>query len=227
MPSYRGKQVLRDGKWEPGQASPEHLREELAQLPSSFVTKDEADPDRVHDLDESHIVEALTEEQRKAEGSLPDLAPKPEEPASKKKLGQKSLFKAGTTLKLSSLNAHRRQFEIDLIRFKVIHGIINGLYQMVADGHPVSQEDFTKPRYLDFPNDNLMEFRFKESNAPANSDRPTYLVGMRLEIDLLNWPERVVDLLKEEGIQVPAPSDIYNSIFKTIAGAADGQVTLQ
>lgn len=174
------RKVLRDGKWEDGKASPWLPPEQLRQMPQSWTTKEEADADRIHELDPPHIVKALAHEQAtKEEAGTP-----PENLLEKYDLWGGPLD----------------QTHIDLIRFKAIRNLIRTA-QVYAERGAVFP--LKKLRHLWFPKNRLDPRELRDGRPPLRFDLPQHLKDKDLIVDVYNWPARVVDMLTAKGIEVP------------------------
>lgn len=189
------KVLKSDGTWYEGKASPELKPEHLRKLPANYVTKDIADPDKIHELDVPHIVDALTEEQEKRdlEGSktetMADALPK------------LKCAQPGETVPLS-------QWEIDVVRMRVIKARVDHMVFMKMN-HNVAPD--LKTKHLWFPEDNVNIYELREGNPPADKDRPKHMRGLRLEIDVENLPPRIVDALAERGVVIEDVQEIMKN----------------
>jgi hypothetical protein len=173
-----GKQKLR--------SSPELLRPELRRLPGELVTKDTDDPDKVHDLDASHIVEALTHEycQKHEETDQPKVAPE----------------KAPVKDILAGLEQNRlTQDRVDIVRMRVLRAWADTQRQCAADG---VENDFDV-KHLWFEDDDIRAYCWREGNAPADIDRPKHLKGLDLSLDIINveLPNTITRRLNDAGVE--------------------------
>jgi len=178
--------ITEKGERREGGASPELLPEELRKLPSDYVTKEEDDPDRVHPLDAPHIVEAVSAERReKEEGTYKDPLEKP-----KRKFPP--IAPVGRVIPLS-------QQQIDYVRYRALQSIITVELCKAMEGE---DPDLEARYHLWFPEDNVNHYLLRDGNPPADIDRPKHLRGYRLELDMLHWPQSLVDLLSQLGIEL-------------------------
>jgi len=193
--AYRGKQVLRNGKWEDGSASPEQKPEHLRGLPADWVTKNEADPDRIHELDPPHIVGALVEEQVKKvrEQEVPDAPDASFKP---------SVAKPGECRPLS-------QWEIDMVRFRVMRQLVESA--IVAKQHGVKTDIF-KVNHLRFPENNVNIYELREGNPPRDAERAQHERGFALVLDIEAWPQSIVDHLATRGVVLPDAKKMLDNV---------------
>lgn len=175
------KKVWRDGKWHDGAATPWLPPENLRGLPSEWVTKDTSDPDKIHELDDPHIVSALVEEQAKA------LLPKKEEPES-------------IIRKYDLWGGPFDQLHIDLIKFKAIRNLVRTAQVWAEHG---DKFPLKRARHLWFPEPKLGNRELRDGRSPLPRDRPQHLRDKDLIVDVYEWPPRIVDMLKEKGIDTP------------------------
>ena len=157
---------------------PPHLR----MLPGDLVAKDLADPDRAFETDAPHVIEDIVHtkaEEIKAE----DAKPAPKKPL--------DCAMPGEVVPL-------RQFEIDVVRMRVIGVLIDNYLEWIKDGEPSDGADHGV-RYLWFPEDNVNRYELREGNPPSDTDRPKHMRGFRLECDIESIPEGVHKLLREYG----------------------------
>ena len=170
--------------------SPEQLEPELAAMPGDLITKDEADEERIHELDAPHIRAALADEwdKKQLEEKKPD---------EKNLLNEKWGIKPGTA---APLNRER----VAAARFRVMREIINTAVNYAATGEPgKGMKHLKKRRHLWFDKgDNAGAYCWRDGNPPADSDRPKHMRGYDLHLDALNPPREVVDELKKHGIHL-------------------------
>lgn len=160
-----------------GKAGPALLPEHMRGLPSSFVTKDTSDGDKIHELDPPHIVKALVREQTNKEqtSAKPDAV----------EVLASSLAPIGERVPLN-------QTRIDLVRFRIIRARITRLA-----GSGVLN---TKIDYVWFPEDNVNLY---ELRPVLPRKLPRHLRNYRLELDIFNWPRSIVDALVALGHKPP------------------------
>lgn len=161
--------------------SVEQLPPDLAGLPSSFVTKDTSDPDKIHALDAPHIVESLTYEQQQKEQT-------------KKPLPENILEK------YDLWNGPFNQEHIDMLRFKAIRNLVNSAIIIMERGGKLNLK---MTRHLWFPFSKLDPRELREGRPPIRHDLPQHLKDKDLIVDVYNWPPRIIDKLRERNIEVP------------------------
>jgi len=176
------RKVFRNGRWYEGKAGPELLDEEMRGLPSSYVTKEEADEERVHKLDPSHIRRALVREKQ-----VNETRAKKDEP-----------IKALQRAPMGEVVPLRQDF-IDVEKMFVMKGIVEGQMRELERGTRL-YPDLEVPHHLWFPENNVNNWLVKPGWAPPDSERPKHLRGFELNVDLMNIPERVRDALHAEGM---------------------------
>jgi hypothetical protein len=176
------KKVFKDGRWQDGKASPQALREDLAALPADYVTKEEGDAERIHELDPPHIVKALTRERFLSETVLPPE--KPEDALTRAPLG-----------KVVPL----RQDFIDVEKLFVMKGIIKGQMVEIEEGTR-KEPDLTSIWHLWFPENNVNNWVVRPGKPPPDSERPKHMRGFDLVVDVMNIPQRIVDELRKRGV---------------------------
>ncbi len=156
------------------------IAEHLRGLPGSFTTRDTSDPDKIHELDPPHIVDALTLEQGRAEQRREKLP---------------SIY-AGVDLWGGPFD----QFHIDLIKFKVIRNLITTATRFSERGMSFP---LRKLHHLWFPKASLDPRQLRTGRPPLRVDLPIYLKDKDLLVDVFNWPERIKDMLRERNEEVP------------------------
>lgn len=191
--SSRGRFVFKDGKFVEGKATPWLPPEHMRGLPGSFVTRDEAESDKIHELDPPHIVQGIIYDQKKAlEAEKKDM------PAALEKFSQ-SVAPLGARVPLN-------QNRIDVVRFRVIRARITRLF-----ASPDQQKALADLRvdYLFFPEDNVNKYELR-SKAQLPAKLPKHLRNFKLEIDIYNWPQSVVDALTSIGQKPPNIREMIN-----------------
>ena len=175
------------GTFVEGKASPELVPEHMRGLPASWTTKDEAEGDKVHALDPPHIVEELVEKNLAAEN-----------PAVKKELTP-ALKALEAAIAPPGVVVPLNQIRIDLVRFRIIQKRVAKYAAAVAAGQEC---DLAKIDLVWFPSDNVNVYMLMpREKAPAK--RPPHLRNYKLEIDIFNWPQSILDALLELGQQPP------------------------
>jgi hypothetical protein len=184
---YRGKQVLRNGKWEDGAATPELLPEHMRGLPGEWLTKEEAHPNNIHTLDPPHIVGALIDEHVKKLNDA-DKSETPDEAVKKLPCAQ-----PGEVVPLS-------QWEIDIVRMRVLRSLVKSA---IAEKKNGGSPNVRAIQHLRFEENNVNNYALHAGNPPSDQDRLPHERGFQLAIDVLHWPERIVELLQTKGHDVP------------------------
>lgn len=156
------KTLTSDGVWREGRASPELLPERLRRLPSDYVTKEVADADRVHPLDEDYIVDDLVRGLARQEQGLSEAIDEP--------LG---VAKETRDFRLT-------QDRIDEVRLRVMRAWAQTNIKWLAN----DKKPDLKAKHLWFPRDDINEYQLRTGNAPPNFDRPRHLRGFDLFIDI-------------------------------------------
>ena len=175
------REVDRVAGWLP----PEHMRK----LPGDYYTQDTSDPDRVHELDDPHIVEALVAEQDKKN-------------IEEEKLVGLPAAKAAADEALAFKNIPFTQENIDWIRFKTISNLVKSAITQIERQLPRTVK-LNGKQHLWFPNANFEIVELREGNAPADVDRPGHLKGKHLFVDVLHWPVSIEQKMKAKGIDLP------------------------
>jgi hypothetical protein len=173
---------------------PQHMRG----LPGEITTKDAAEGDKVHPDDPPHIVKSIIHEQAKRlaigeQQNLPDAV---------KQLSE-ATAPVGERVPVN-------QARVDVVRFRIIRSRINRLCDEHAKlarmgvGMPLAR--FLKDMPVDhvwFAKNNVNAYELRRGLPPPNFKRPAHLKSVKLEIDILNWPESVLDALKAMGHTAP------------------------
>ena len=162
------------------QKIPDHLQH----LPSDLLTTDRDDPDRVYPTDAPHIVDAIAQDTAEA------LHKADTTPAKKKVPG------VGEVVPLTKLGADKAQFEVDLVRLRVIKTLIDRYIGEVK----ALTEPKIRPKHLWFPEDNLSHYELRDGNAPSDNYRPKWMRRLRLEIDIHTIPKGLQGLLQKEKV---------------------------
>lgn len=161
------------------------LRPELRELPGEFVTSEIADSGKIHELDAPHIVDAIATE------LIEDIV-EADNPTSKPK--KIDCAQPGQVLRFTSISPEKAQFEIDIIRLRVMKTLVDRFVKQAASG----LEPDIKVRHLWFPKDNVNEYALRMGNPPRDVDRPPWLRGRRIEIDVEVLPDTVAAILEAE-----------------------------
>ena len=170
--------VAKDGTLQPcptGRASAELLPEHMRKLPGDLVTKHEAEADKVHELDEPHIVGALVYERQKAEKA---------EAANTHGARLAELREQMKRVPLGE-SAPLSQARIDIERFHAGRATLAAYNRKMDRGEAV---DIDQRYHLWFPTDDVQVYQLRPGNAPADQDRPRHMQGYTLAVDPLCPP---------------------------------------
>lgn len=187
-----------DGTWQNGKASPKLLKENLRRLPSELVTEEIDEGDKIHELDPPHVVEDIKETWKEDQ-----LSPKSESL-------QDSLKKIHLPpgYKLNPL-------AVDIIRMRIIRALIEtALGKLKKNPAFDPGAYFSEHQYVWFLEDDYRKRELRQGNPPPDGDRPKHLRGYDLHINILEWPQRIVDILRENGATYTCPQDFITEIVK-------------
>ena len=150
--------------------------ENLKGVPERLVATDIQDPDKISELDAPHIVDDLiaTDIEKSVQGSKSE--PK------KLKCAQ-----PGEVVPLS-------QWEIDVVRMRVLSSLVNSLLNRAASGETVD----LGVRHLWFPKNNVNNYELRNGNPPSDKRRPKHMRGFRVEVDLCHIPEGIQRVIEEQ-----------------------------
>jgi hypothetical protein len=200
----RLKKVFRDGKWEEGSATPWLPPEQMRSLPADLQTRDTSDPDRVHELDAPHIVDALKADWEARQQGRDPITGKPVEDTSRAK--KYRVAQPGENVPLN-------QEQVDFVRMRVLKAVVDQAYEDTLEGRCPD----LSVRHVWFPHDNVNIYELRDGPAPVRSLRPKRLRSLDLEIDMYNWPRRIVGILEESGQKVP---DVRKECIRAMEEAA-------
>lgn len=194
----RSKQVLRNGKWEEGSASPELLRDDLRSLPGEYVTKDIAEPNKIHELDPQHVVNQILDDKVTGKDSSKlDDKEKPRDP-------EFDEVPPGQTRELY-------QKGVDVVRLRVLKSLVERQILRLKRGANLVD---LKVRHLWFPENNLNHYELRTGNPPPDSERPKHMRGFRLELDVLHLPQSIVDYCEARGESIDVPAILTKALVK-------------
>lgn len=183
--AFRGRKVLKeDGTWEDRPAKPEALPEHLRSLPGDLVTKDEADEDKIHQEDAPHIVEALKYEADKREHEAT------REPTAKEHAA--AVVQDAPLGEVVPLSQQR----VDVVRFRIIRSLLAWFVDVLERGDNLILDQV---HHVWFPSNNVNEYLLRRGKAPPEADRPEHLRRLRLEIDIMDPPQSIVDAFEAAG----------------------------
>lgn len=179
------KQVLgKDGQWVDGGAAPRLLPEHLRVLPGDVVATDIDDPDRAHELDAPHIVRSLKKEHEKQA--------EPEKKTAKGELGKLRAPGVGERAPVT-------QWFVDVAKMRVIKVLVDKAMGEVARGlSPNIESQF----YLWFPANNVNRYELRKGAPPLDRERPRWMRGIDLRVDMLSPPKSIVRELKARGVDL-------------------------
>jgi hypothetical protein len=173
----RGKWVMREnGTWEEGSAKPELLREDLRALPSELVTKDIADPKRVHELDAEHIQENLVRDWVSEQNGMPTSID-----------GETQQSLSEQAEKMQAAEMFNRT-NVDLMRLKTMYNLMN------------CKEPKPFRGYLWFPEANFDRMELREGPCPLPGKRPAHLRDLDLVVDPFDPPESLMRFAADRGV---------------------------
>ena len=153
------------------------LPKDLRALPGEIVTTDIGDDTKVHEHDPRHI-----------RGSIIKAAAKKEKEVLKTNILAESFLRT----MLVGIAKKNRQRAVDQYTIDLCRGW--HLAKMALHADP----DFSlKHIWMERPSG--WAFSVREGAPPP--DRPKHLKPLQLEIDLTDWPPRIIDLLREAGIR--------------------------
>lgn len=177
-----------NGQWVEGRASPELLREDLRKLPGEHVTKEIEDGDKIHAEDAPHVVGSILEDKAKEERNEGKALTVPEAIKSLPKLPP-----PGVVAPVAG------QWWIDIVRTKVLSACL----KRFADEYERGIDSDLSVKHLWWPKNNINAYQLRAGNPPSNRDRPKWLRNKRIEIDILNIPARIRDVMADLGCPMP------------------------
>lgn len=177
------KKVYRDGKWQQGSAAPEHLREDLRVLPSELVTKDEENANAVHVLDAEHIRDSIVDDW--AKGKLGEDPDKEERRQRAKDAGANKLPPVGVSWPFHREERGKNQHYIDTYKKIAAKNLLQQISHRIETG--TLRENEPTVWHMWFPTDDVNNHAIRMGNPPADQDRPKYLRGLNLVIDLNDY----------------------------------------
>lgn len=172
--------------WREGRAGPELLREDLRKLPGELVTKEIADGDKIHDLDDPHIVESIKQDWCEAQVGYTNPLLKEAEP-----LGAAAIKRTEHL----TLNQSR----VDEVRLRVMRAWAQTNIEWIEAGKTPD----LRVRHVWFPKNDVNQYSLRRGNPPSDTDRPKHMRGLRLEIDLESrkLPETIVERLEAQRLR--------------------------
>lgn len=194
------KQVYKNGTWQKGAAGPENIREDLRKLPGELVTKEDDDGDKVHELDPEHVKDTIIADYKKAIAEAESPTPQHETQADKREK-RRRLCRPGKYVDFRDVGKEAAQYEVDLHRLSAMAGIITGELNLLSRGAPLSH-DVYRARHIWFPTRNLNHYQLRMGNPPPRSQRPSYLRGLDLVVDILEPGERLRDMARGAGLDL-------------------------
>lgn len=174
-----------------GKAAPKQLDEELRKLPSDSVTDDIDDPDRVHQDDAEHVRESIIYDKEQAEK-------KAEAPTSpQEEVDKLPAVKPHEYVLLRDLGFERRQWEIDVIRMRIMKALLATACSEIEANKPVDLEAVHHVWFA--PPGEVNAYQLREGNPPPKSERPWWLHNIELHVVLNEVPNTVRHALTERG----------------------------
>lgn len=156
------------------------LPQDLRHLPADLYTREIGDASRIHEHDPEHIRKYLIKEAAKRQvAEMTDQA------------------RAWLLIQAwwRGLTKHKRT---EVITQEVVD-VLRGCVLCGRARHPTRGVDFGID-HVWFPEERGTRFSLKKGPAPRNGERPRWLWDMDLDIDVLDWPERIKDTLNDGGI---------------------------
>lgn len=192
----RGKWTLdaKTGKWREGAASPRLEPAHMRDKPGELLTREIEEGDKIHEEDPQHIVDSILDDWEAQDKPKPKM-----DPGRMEILRKLSLDRAEKHLRLSDLGEERRQLEIDIVRMRILFTLVDTYVKQMEEGLDVDPDEV---HHVWFPSNQLGVYELRKGPAGHHSNRPKWLKGMELELDLNNPPRRGMDLLKEAGVDI-------------------------
>ena len=172
----------------------------LRGLPSELVTREHADIGRVHENDPPHIVRGLI---KKFSQGL--VTPKDEGAAADKEAGAALGMRLRWSPEQGPLPI--TPYIIDILRMRTIIQMGKQIVKYSRMGVYKTRKELTdalQVHHLWFPENRASRMELRKGLAPRDKQRPSWLMGLDLTIDLLNWPGRMKAMLREQNIN-PEP----------------------
>jgi hypothetical protein len=165
--------VIRGGQVDTrrGKASPKLLKPHLRALPGEWVTDEVPDGDKVHELDDPHIVAALTEERSNKERGIETLVERQDRLREERKAPAASQ---------DPREHHLTQWRVDLVRLRVLRELAQRALARIECDKPVDWSI----KHLWFPADDDRIYELRSGNPPSDDDRPKHLRRINLHIDI-------------------------------------------
>ena len=169
----------------------------LRDLPGELVTREHADVARIHENDPPHVVRGLAKKRlttqvssTKDEGEAADVA------------GQAALPVLRWTPEDGPLPI--TPYIVDIWRMKILISTAKFLakyMRMGVKGYMGAElAEHLQPRYIWFPEARASRVEVRNGLPPPDKRRPSWLKGLDLRLDLLDWPQRIRGMLKERGV---------------------------
>lgn len=151
----------------------------MEMLPSDLVTHDAADRERIHPNDPAHIVKALMKQRARA-------AAREAPPVVLAQAAVAAVFDSWSKdpIKVKQL----AQDWVDIWRSKVI---LNWAQKPLIE-YALHHLWFPDPHRAD-------SVELRVGPPPARGDRPKHLKNLNLEVQVLDWPTRLRDIVKDAG----------------------------
>lgn len=158
------------------------IREDLRKLPGDLVTKEHPDGSRIHELDPPHIVDKIAQDYRED----PDIYTKgPRKPDPEYKL-------KGTITRYGQLGIDFRRINVYMATCRTIVKR-NERNQFSCINYIIEQAKC--PLYIWYPKDDLLSAELRKGHAPSNGSRPKWLKNKDLWVNILDFPERLYDIM--------------------------------
>lgn len=150
-----------------------NLDDNLKRLPADYVTDDIDDPDRVHEIDPSHVRETVAADRHKEDVLGIEKEVIPTGPPKWMPVTQGLVDIIILKIKRQLLASAKRQWE-----------------QFGACDLDV--------RHIWFPENDIRIYEMRFGNPPARCERPKHLKTLDLVIDPVTTPQRVLDRIKKD-----------------------------
>jgi hypothetical protein len=154
------------------------LPADLAKLPSELVTNEIGEEDKIHKNDAPHVRLGIVKAAAKKE---------------KRVVKQNILAEAYMRTLLTGIAKSDPTRPVDQFLVDICRGWVLAKKALSADPN-------FAPRYLWFEKSRGWAMTLKKGEPPPDRRRPLHLRRLKLRLNMLSWPERVVDILKEAGI---------------------------
>jgi hypothetical protein len=163
---------------------PKQLPKHLRGLPGEWIAKDISDKQGISPYDPPHIVKSLLRMRLRGEAE---------------KLRAQDPFIFGSLIFEAFFMSWRKK---EPGRFRVIDQYLVDMFRGKILMKRARQKPFrTSLAYLWFSEaGNANCYELHEGKAPVDAERPEHMKGLHIEVDLLDWPARVRDILRAANV---------------------------